>query len=356
MYLQQGLVRILAVLMFSVVVSINYCIGQTSITTNPELKTLERSYWLHASLAFSQLGYWGRQFQPAMPGSSVEIKKAADLLCGKYGANRLYLLYHREVPLPEARRIFTDWKKACPESVELIPTLLLKMYDKAESPLYPDQGELKDLVKFFKENLNQSKLAIFDVYPNRDAGDSLKILASAYPGGLVRLGIQPNEPSGNSFTHAVQDTWSAFCHGLRNQEDWEQPGFGAGTLKEWVKERNSGTVKVAWDLIVVAWDYSVTKRGEYPGYDDACKNMPLPAGRNQLAAELMYRTAKKETFAGFSADLTILEVNSASSTHDGKAGSFYETLKRGEFYGGYYHVPFDEMTSLFRALQNGKWQ
>lgn len=357
MCLQQRSPLFLATLTALTVLSVKYCIAQPdAIPAKPELKKLERSYWIHASLAFSKLGYWGPKFQQAQSPSTTEIKKAADLLCVKYGANRLYLFYHREISIPEARRVFADWRQACPASVELIPALLLTMYDNVQTSLYPDRTELQNLAKFFKEHLNQSKMAIFDVYPNRNPGNSLNELTAVYPEGLIRLGIQPKELPGKVFTYAVQDTWSAFCHGLRNQEDWQQAGFGAGTLKEWVEERNAGSIPVAWDLIVVAWDYSVTKRGEYPGYDDANKNMPLPAGRNQLAAELMYRTAKPGTFAGFSADLTILEANSLSSAHDGSTGSFYETLKRGEKYNGYYHVPFDEMTSLFRTLQNGQWR
>jgi hypothetical protein len=346
----------LVMLTTSAVIIASCCLAQTNSTPiKPELTTLERSYWVHASLAFSSLGYWGNQFSKISPPSSEEIKKAADLLCNKYGANRLYLFYHREIPIAEARRVFTDWRKVCPASMELVPALLLTTYDKAQTSLYPDRTELQDLIMFLKRYINQQQMAVFDVYPNRDQGRPLDDLTAAYPAGLVRLGIQPNELPVKIFTHAVQDTWSAFCHGLRNQEDWLQTGFGAGKLQEWVNERNPGTIKIAWDLIVVAWDYSVTKRGEYPGYDDAGKNMPLPAGRNQLAAEMIHRTANPRTFAGFSADLTILEANSLSSSHDGTTGSFYQTLKRGEAYKGYYHVPFDELTGLFRALRQGQW-
>jgi len=81
----------------------------------------------------------------------------------------------------------------------------------------------------------------------------------------------------------------------------------------------------------VAWDYSTTQRGEYPGYDDAARNMPLPAGRNALAAREILRIARPECLAGFSSDLTILQANSVRTEHDGLTGSFYETLKRLRF-------------------------
>ena len=111
---------------------------------------------------------------------------------------------------------------------------------------------------------------------------------------------------------------------------------------------------VAWDLIVVAWDYAATERGGYPGYDDAAKNMPLPAGRNRLAAEEILRTAKVGCMAGFSSDLLILQANSAHPAHDGLQASFYETLKRGEAYRGYYSVPFQEIVAIYNGLRDGK--
>lgn len=89
----------------------------------------------------------------------------------------------------------------------------------------------------------------------------------------------------------MQDTWSGFCHGTRNEEDWLTPGFGSETLRGWVKQRNGAVHRTVWNLITVAWDYSATTRGGYPGYDDTEKNMPLPAGRNLLAARLIAETA-----------------------------------------------------------------
>lgn len=111
---------------------------------------------------------------------------------------------------------------------------------------------------------------------------------------------------------------------------------------------------VAWNLIVVAWDYSATERGSYPGYDDANKNMPLPAGRNALAANEILRNAKPDRLAGLSSDLFILHVNSRSPAHDGPRGGFYEALKRGEAYRGYYATPFQEVVTIFAGLRRNK--
>ena len=124
-------------------------------------------------------------------------------------------------------------------------------------------------------------------------------------------------------------------------------------MRRWVQDRNQEHGRVVWDLIVVAWDYSATERGGYPGYDDAAKNMPLPAGRNQLAAEEILRTA--EGLGGFSSDLLILQANSQNRAHDGPT-SFYETLKRGEEYRGYYATPFQEIIAIFKRMKSGKWK
>ncbi len=82
--------------------------------------------------------------------------------------------------------------------------------------------------------------------------------------------------------------------------------------------------------------------------------MPLPAGRNLLAANEILKQAKPNRFAGFSSDLFILQINSQSKSHDGLDGSFYETLRRGEIYRGYYSVPFQEVTKIFTDIRTGR--
>jgi hypothetical protein len=273
-------------------------------------------------------------------------------LTGTYAANRLYLVYHHEISVEDAEQVFRWWRQHCPKTVQLVPTIVLRMYDKQRTPVFKPQ-ELRRLVEFLKGTINAEQLAVYDVYPNRDQGESIKCLAAQYPKGLIRVGIQPEEKIVLPFVAAVQDTWSGFCHGKTNA-DWLDRGFGAETLRKWVKDRNRQDQPIAWDLIVVAWDYSATQRGSYPGYDDATKNMPLPAGRNRLAAEEILRTAEVGRLAGFSSDLLILQANSLNPVHDGPKASFYETLKRGEAYRGYYSVPFQEIVAVFNALKAGK--
>lgn len=311
----------------------------------------ERSLWINAALSAPKRGYWGTQFPEPVAPASDEITNAARVLVHDANPTRLYLIHHRELSAERTRKIFRDWRHALPRSVEIVPALVLRMYDKAMTPVFA-KDELQPLVTFFKSEINAERIAVYDVLPMRDQGAALTTLAESYPRGLLRLGLQPDEPLAAPFTGAVEDTWSAFCHGKTN-EDWQSPGFGRDTLRRWVKERNTGTLPIAYDLIVVAWDYAHTKRGEYPGYDDAHKNLPLPVGRNRLAINEIKEHAKPAQLAGFSSDLVILELNSETQEHDGVGGSFYSTLKRGETYAGFYSEPWREICELFATAAAG---
>ncbi|MDZ4403869.1 hypothetical protein [Prosthecobacter sp.] len=322
-----------------------------SASSGHDLAKLERSFWLNASLAVPKLGYWGTSFAPPEAPTSTEITNAARMLIERANPNRLYLIHHHELPVAETKRIFRDWRKACPASVEIVPALVLKMYDKATTPVFT-AAELDELLTFFKTEIHAERIAVYDVLPKRDQGAGLHAMAKQFPKGLIRVGLQPDEPLDAPFTAAVEDTWSGFCHGLTN-EDWQDRGFGRDTLRKWVSLRNEQTKPIAYDLIVVAWDYANTKRGEYPGYDDAHKNMPLPAGRNRLAVDEILANAKPSVLSGFSADLLIIELNSETPQHDGN-DSFYKTLKAGRNYEGYYAKPWQEVCEAFKAFSSGK--
>lgn len=311
---------------------------------------MERSFWLNASLAVPRLGYWGAGFAPPQAPSAEEVSRAARVLLEQARPNRLYLIHHRELPFAEITRVFRDWRRACPASVEIVPALVLRMYDKEAAPVF-SSAELEALLAFFKTEVNPRHIAVYDVLPRRDQGQGLALMAKAFTRGLLRVGLQPDEALDAPFIGAVEDTWSGFCHGLTNA-DWQSPGFGRDTLRRWVELRNLQTMPIAYDLIVVAWDYSMTKRGEYPGYDNAHKNLPLPEGRNRLAAREILGRAKPETLAGFSADLLIIELNSESRLHDG-TDSFYRQLRKGRRYEGFFAGPWQELCSIYLELAEG---
>lgn len=322
-----------------------------SLTQAADSTQIERSYWLHASLGlFTQRNYFGPDF-PATPApTEQQVRNAARTLVGSYAANRLYLIYHRELPLEEARQLFLWWRQSCPPEVEIVPALVTRMYDRRQSPVFAVQ-EISELASFFHDHINPRHVAIYDIAPRRDLGRAAMVLAGRFPGGVIRLGLQPGEPLEPPFIEAVEDTWSAFCHGKANDRDWQQPGFGAATLRDWVRARNDEVHPTTWDLIAVAWDYSASERGSYPGYDDAEKNMPLPGGRNRLGAQLIRESARSDKLGGFSSDLYILHENSKSTAHDGRENAFYECLKRGEEYRGYYRTPLEEIAAIYREMR-----
>ena len=98
---------------------------------------LERSFWLNASLAVPRLGYWGPDFAPPQAPSTEEVGAAARALLEQARPNRLYLIHHRELPFAEITRVFRDWRRACPASVEIVPALVLRRYDKEAEPVLP---------------------------------------------------------------------------------------------------------------------------------------------------------------------------------------------------------------------------
>lgn len=327
---------------------------QTDELPEIDYQKLERSYWIHASLAIAPVrGYWDAEAEYAAPPTENEVREAARLLVGEYAANRLYLLYHRELSLVDAERIFQHWRRHTPPGIELVPTLLLRMYDDTNTEVFTRE-ELRRLTGFFKGTFNAPRLAVYDVHPDRGFGEHLDYIAQQYRPGLVRVGVQPEEPVLPPFKYAVQDTWSGFCLG-KTTADWLEEGFGMDLIREWVALRNEGDSPIAWNLVSVGWDYSATEKGENPGYDDAEKNMPLPEGRNILGADIIMREALPAALAGFSSDLFILHVNSKAESHDKSADSFYATLRRGQSYEGYYKAPFQEIVSVYNSLRAGTW-
>jgi len=326
--------------------------GNNSAAQSGRPVSLERSFWIHASLGSdTRLNYWGTNFAAPQIPTKAQVRNAVRLLTGSYAVNRLYLIYHREVPAKKARQIFAWWRKYCPREVELVPTLVLSMYDKAQTPVFTT-NELAEWAQFFRAKISSKRLAIYDVYPREQIPAAIQLLAREYPAGLIRVGLQPGELLNAPFIAGVEDTWSGLCHGADNERDWRQPGFGAETLRNWVLARNAETRPIAWDLVVVAWDYKATDRGGHPGYDDLRRNMPLPTGRNRAAAQLIREVAKPKQLAGFSSDLFILQVNSHPAVHDGATNAFYECLKRGEDYRGYYAQPFQEVVAIYRELRD----
>lgn len=318
-----------------------------------DTRWLERSYWIHASLTVrADRGYWGATYARPQAPTAEEIKRAAHTLCDKYGANRLYLIMHNELTIEDAERCLLAWHAGAPRAVQIVPTFVLRMYDHDITPVYTS-AEIHRLCTFAKTRIGVRMAAVYDVYPRRNQGACLATLREEFPNAVVRVCVQPGESLEGGWRSAVEDTWSAMCEG-RTNADWASPGFGKETLLKWIGERSGEGPTVAWDLIAIAWDYKPTARGTYPGYDDASLNMPLPAGRNALAADLVLRSAEPARLAGFSSDLFIVQANSLSGKHDGPGHTFYEALRSGQPYTGFFAEPLNEIATIYHRLARGQ--
>ena len=147
-----------------------------------ELAKLERSYWLHASLApDTRRGYWGTEYPAAASPAGNEVQNATRLLPRDYAANRPYLIYHREYSRDENEHVFVMWRRYCPTTAEIVPTLVLRAYDKLQTEAF-SMEELQRLAEFFKRNVNPTNIAVYDVYQGRNQTVELTILAKEFPG------------------------------------------------------------------------------------------------------------------------------------------------------------------------------
>ena len=83
------------------------------------------------------------------------------------------------------------------------------------------------------------------------------------------------------------------------------------------------------------------------------KNAPLPSGRDSIGVRDVLRQSQGRSCSGFSCDLHRLQTSSQTLTHDGSGYSFYEMLKRGQVYVGYYARPFYEVVKVYDSLRAG---
>jgi len=321
-------------------------------SSSRELKHVERSFTIDASLAtFGTGDYAGTNFPSLIAPSETEIRNAAHLLTGEYGANRIYLVYRKEIPIADAERVFGTWRQSAPAEVEVVPTLVLRASDRQQSELF-SAAEIQSLTRFFKGEINRTRLGIINWKGEPDEGASLKVLATEFKSGLCLVGLLPDGKLSSPFSGAVADIRSALCKGKSN-DDWQQTGFGLDALRRAIRGRNEQSLPVAWSLVIAACDYSASGSGAEPGFDDLERKMPLASGRDTAAAREILQLAPPESFSGFNTDLHALQVSSQPLTHDGSGYSFYEMLKRGQFYVGYYARPFHEVVKIYTTLRAG---
>lgn len=301
----------------------------------PELKRLERSFSLHASLD-SRLEQ-NATLPAATAPTEHQIQTAARLLTFDFAANRLYLIYQKEISLTEAEHVFRAWRQACPAEVEVVPALVLRAHGTKRAEIF-NPTELRTLLAFFKSDINPAHLALLNAPADESA--TSRLLSDQYGGRLIRLGLQPDEPLSAPFDSGVADASSALCRGASNDE-WQETGFGREMLRKSIQARNAAAAHMTWDLAIASDDVSAN-------------HAPAPVGRDALGAAEILHFATPNLLGGFSTDLARLQRDSRPLAHDGGGYCIYEMLKRGQVYVGFYAKPFHEVVKIYQTLRAGK--
>ncbi len=324
----------------------------------------ERSYWIDIDLRHNNgRGYWKNVQE--LPADSLptaeEISNACVALSTTYQGNKLYVTYHRQFEIEDAKDVFELWKKyGAKNGLTIVPTVVLQSYAKDEKLNFSDD-EIISLASWSLNNIQADEFGIYDVYvrhaPDSKQDTQLAVLHAAVGNKLIRVGLQPGEPLNKYMAGGVEDTWTAECQGLTN-ELWEHPvtvngsnKFGRLLLEEWVMERIKGDGRrIVWDMIPVAWDYDdpVDSFGYVCPGDDALINDPPIKGRIELCDQYISKWYQEnnaiDQFFGYSCDLHILEANSYGKP---ERPSFYQQIKSNQTYTGYFAEGMLEIASVY---------
>ena len=328
----------------------------------------ETSYWIDLDLAeHSMRGYWRpvESLDPEATPDSIEIANATRLLADEYGADKLYVVYHRQFEPDDARRVMGYWKsEGDRHGLEIVPTLVIESYAEPSTMNFTD-SLLCDFAGWCMANINPDEFGIYDVYIRQAEGTpqdiQMGVLRNAIGDKLVRVGLQPGETLNRYCIGGVEDTWTAECQGLTD-ELWANPDsvdgtdlYGRKLLAAWVAERADSAEprRIVWDMIPVAWDYDkpVDERGYVCPGDDALINDPPLPGRIAMCHECIVEGYPEgmltDKFGGYSCDLHILQANSAGRPD---SISFYSQLKQGKPYTGYFAGAMDQVSTLYKEI------
>ena len=326
----------------------------------------ELSYWVDMDMSGAHLrGYWydvSVYDEEKIPENGW-IENACQALSGNYGADKLYVIWHRQYEPETAKTVFRTWQEAGKSAgVKIVPTVVLQSYSSSSSMNFSDE-EITAFAEWSVGNICDDEFAVYDVYTRDAVGSSqdhqLKLLKEAVGDILTRVGQQPGVALNDSYSKAVEDTWTAECQGKTN-ELWENPIFYKGhknygrlLLESWVKERVEGESRpFVWNMIPVAWDYDTDDELSYdcPG-DNALTNDPPVPGRLELCHKYISACypggLDDKRFGGYSCDLHILQANSSGR---GESPSFYEAIREAATYEGDFSAAMSEIGELFNSL------
>lgn len=337
---------------------------------NKEVNTeYELSYWIDVDLQGKGLrGFWydvtSSNPETIPDNINLQIKNACQKLRNTYGATKLYVIYHRQFEITQAKDILRIWhSEGTSNGIEIVPTIVLQSYSNNQTMNFSND-EIEALADWTVKSINQKKMGIYDHHTRDRKGqpqaDQILLIKGIIGNKLVMIGQQPGVEIQENYSYAVQDTWTAECQG-RTNDLWENPVYFKGTniygrklLEVWVNERrNSDSRKVVWNLIPVAWDYDTDDPLSYsfPGDHQLYNDPPIP-GRLILCKDYInsfYEEGiRNEKHGGFSCDLHILEANSRGR---GENPSFYASLRETNIdYTGDFAEAIAEIGEIYLSL------
>lgn len=325
----------------------------------------EISYWIDIDLRHNNgRGYWFHVAdRPAdsLP-TSAQIWGAASRCRYTYHGLTLYVTYHRQFEIADAKSVFKLWKlHAESMGMTVVPVLVLEDYASPAAMNFTDT-EIGDLTQWLVDSINNNEVGVYDVFfgrqgPGTAQNTQLGIMHGRVGKKMVRVGQQPGEAINPYVKRVLQDTWSAECQGLNNTL-WETPvsylgttNYGKNLLLNWVNDRIvNDTLPVTWCLIPVAWDYDAPLDPYgyiFPG-DNALTNDPPIPGRVTLAHNAIVGAypggSSHATFGGYSCDLKILEMNSYGR---GETPTFYQQIRNDIQYTGYFSAALNEVGAIY---------
>jgi hypothetical protein len=308
-----------------------------AFAASPDPKHLERSFQLQVSLSnLPDVGQWSTNFPAAALPLESEIRHAARLLTEDYAANRLYLVYQKEISISDAERLFSLWRQCCPVEVELVPALVLQSGPR-HTPVF-SPVELKLLGAFFKKEVNGRVLALRGA---QQSDPGVNALAEQFK--LLKMDLASNEKPGPLFAAGIEDV-SGFLNASYKDTEWESTGHPK--LIAWLQTQADAKLPRTLSLAPM-----LPHQGQSadPERDDA-----MPPGRNTVAAHEILSRGGSGSLTGLSIDLNALQGRSGAVSHDGSGYAFYEMLKRGHIYVGYYARPFHEIVKVYETLRSGQ--
>lgn len=136
--------------------------------------SFELSYWIDMDLFGNHLrGYWYNvdERNPENIPEPSYVQNTCNRLSDEYGANKLYVVYHRQFDIDDAEYVMRMWKSfGDKKNLKIVPTVVLQSYANPQQMNFPDDMII-EFAQWCMTNINSDEFGIYDVY-TRDAQGS----------------------------------------------------------------------------------------------------------------------------------------------------------------------------------------